>query len=98
MSFFGALIILQSCCLYLVSDLLQSGLFSFQNTGQRAAKRAKAAVIVIEDDPTLSIGAGSEITLTDQAITPQSSPQHSPQRKFIVSFPLSGAHECFFLC
>ena len=74
------LAILQSCCLYLVSDLLQYGLLSFQDVVQRAAKRAKAAVIVIEDDPTVSAGGGSETTLTDPAITPQS----SPQRKFIV--------------
>ena len=49
-------------------------------------------MIVIEDDPTVSAGGGSETTLTDPATTPQS----SPQRKFIVSFLLSGAHECFF--
>ena len=53
-------------------------------------------MIVIEDDPTVSAGGGSETTLTDPAITPQSSPQCSPQHKFIVSFLLSGAHECFF--
>ena len=72
--------------------------FLFRTLAQRAAKRAKAVVIVIEDDPTVSVGGGSETTLTDPATTPQSSPQRSPQRKFIVSFPLSGAHECFFLC
>ena len=72
--------------------------FLFRTLAQRAAKRAKAAVIVIEDDPTLSIGGGSEITLTDPTITPQSSPQRSPQRKFIVYLLLPGALECFFLC
>ena len=72
--------------------------FLFRTLAQIAAKRAKVAVIVIEDDPTVSAGGGSETTLTDPATTPQSSPQRSPQRKFIVSFPLSGTHECFFLC
>ena len=82
--------------LYLTCFNLNS--FLFRTLAQRAAKRAKAAVIVIEDDPTVSAGGGSETTLTDPATTPQSSPQRSPQRKFIVSFLLSGAHECFFLC
>ena len=65
-----------------------------ETLAQRVEKRSKAVVIVIEDDPTVSAGGGSETTLTDPATTPQS----SPQRKFIVSFLLSGAHECFFLC
>ena len=58
--------------------------FLFRTLAQRAAKRAKAAVIVIEDDPTVSVGGGPETTLTDPAITPRGSPQRSPQRKFIV--------------
>ena len=78
--------------LYLTCSNLDS--FLFRTLAQRAAKRAKAPVIVIEDDPTVSAGGVSETTLTDPTATPQS----SPQRKFIVSFPLSGAHECFFLC
>ena len=82
--------------LYLTCSNLDS--FLFRTLAQRAAKRAKAAVIVIEDDPIASAGGGSENTLTDPAITPRSSPQRSPQRKFIVSFLLLGAHECFFLC
>ena len=84
MSFFGAPVVLQSCCLYLISDLLQSGLLSFQDAGPESGEEGQAAVIVIEDDPTVSAGGGSETTLTDPAMTPQSSPQRSPQRKFIV--------------
>ena len=57
------------------------------------AKRAKASVIVIEDDPTVSAGGVPEPTLTDLATTPQ----RSPQRKFIIYFPPSGAHGCSFL-
>ena len=82
--------------LYLTCSNLDS--FLFRTLAQRAAKRAKAAVIVIEDDPIVSAGGGPETTLMDPAITPQSSPQRSAQRKFIVSFSLSSAHECFFLC
>ena len=41
MSFFDALIIPQSCCLYLVSDLLQSGLFSFQNIGPESGEEGQ---------------------------------------------------------
>ena len=48
--------------------------FLFRTLAQRAAKRAKAPVIVIEDDPTVSAGGVSETTLTDPAATPQSSP------------------------
>ena len=48
--------------------------FLFRTLAQRAAKRAKASVIVIEDDPTVSAGGVSETTLTDPAATPQSSP------------------------
>ena len=58
--------------------------FLFRTLAQRAAKRAKAAVIVIEDDPIASAGGGPKTTLTDPAITPRSSPQSSPHRKFIV--------------
>ena len=71
--------------------------FLFRTLAQRAAKRAKAPVIVIEDDLTMSAGGVSETTLTDPATTPQSSPQRSPQHKFIVYFLLSGAHGCSFL-
>ena len=38
--------------------------FLFRTLAQRAAKRAKAPVIVIEDDPTMSAGGVSETTLT----------------------------------
>ena len=68
--------------------------FLFRMLAQRAAKRAKAPVIVIEDDPTMLAGGVSETTLTDPAVTPQSSPQCSPQRKFVVYFLLSGVHGC----
>ena len=71
--------------------------FLFRTLAQRAAKRAKALVIVIEDDPTVSAGGVPEPTLPDLATTPQSSPQRSPQRKFIIYFPPSGAHGCSFL-
>ena len=60
---------------------------------QRAAKRAKVPVIVIEDEPTAIAGDESETILPDPATIPQS----SPQRKFIVYFLLSGAHGCSFL-
>ena len=84
---------------YLVLYLTCSNLnpFPFRTLAQRAAKRAKAPVIVIEDDPTVSAGGVSETTLMDPAATPQSSPQRSPQRKFVVYFLLSGAHGCSFL-
>ena len=51
-------------------------------------------MIVIEDDPTVSAGVVSEPTLTDLATTPQSSPQRSPHRKYMVYFLLLGAHVC----
>ena len=71
--------------------------FLFRTLAQRAAKRAKAPVIVIEDDPTVSAGGVSETTLTDPATTPQSSPQRSPQRKFIVYFLLRCGSALFSL-
>ena len=74
--------------LYLTCFNLDS--FLFRTLAQRAAKRAKAPVIVIEDDPTVSAGGVSETTLTDPATTPQSSPQRSPQRKFVVLLPAVG--------
>ena len=59
---------------------------------QRAAKRAKAPVIVIEDDPIATAGDMFETTLPD----PASIPQSSPQRKYMVYFLLLGAHGCSF--
>ena len=58
--------------------------FLFRTLAQRAAKRAKAPVIGIEDDPTATAEYMSDTTLSDPATIPQSSPQRSPQRKFIV--------------
>ena len=63
---------------------------------QRVAKRAKAQVVVIEDEPTATTGGAPETTLPDPATTSQSSPQRSPQRKYMVYFLLSGAHGCSF--
>ena len=40
-SFFGALVVLQSCCFYLVSDLLQSDLLSFQDAGPESGKEGQ---------------------------------------------------------
>src|SRR4051812_8649615 len=56
------------------------------------AKRAKVPVIVIEDDPTVSAGGAPETNLPDPTAVLQSSPQRSPQRKYMVCFPLLGAH------
>ena len=64
------------------------------DAGQRAAKRAKAPVIVIEDDPTTTVEDMSETTLSDPATISQSSPQRSPPCKYMVYFMLSGAHGC----
>ena len=66
--------------------------FLFRTLAQRAAKRAKVPVIVIEDEPTAIEGGVSETTLPDPATFPQRSPQRSPQRKYMVYFMLSGAH------
>ena len=54
-------------------------------------------VVIIEDEPVETTGGAPETTLTDLATTPQSSPERSPQHKFIVYFLLSGAHGCSFL-
>ena len=70
--------------------------FLFKTLAQRAAKRAKASVIVIEDDPTVAAEGVSETTLTDPAATPQSSPQRSPNQKYMVCFRQTGAHGCSF--
>ena len=72
--------------LYLTCFVLNP--FPFRTLAQRAAKRAKASVIVIEDDPTMSAGGASETTLPDPATVLQS----SPQRKYMVRFPLLGTH------
>ena len=63
-------------------------LFLFRTLAQRAAKRAKVPVIVIEDEPTATAGGAPETTLPDPATLLQS----SPQRKYMVYFPLRGAH------
>ena len=62
--------------------------FLFRTLAQRAAKRTKAPVIVIEDEPTATAGGAPETTLPDPATVLQS----SPQRKYMVRFPLLGAH------
>ena len=72
--------------------------FLFRTLAQRAAKRAKASVIVIEDDPTVSAGGMSETTLMDLATTPQSSPQRSPQRKYMVLLLADRRSWLLFLC
>ena len=76
--------------MYLICFILNP--FLFRTLAQRAAKRAKVPVIVIEDEPTTTAGGVSETTLPDPATIPQSSPQRSPQRKYMVYFLLSGAH------
>ena len=92
-----SLLFFNYCYLVLYLTCFNLNPFPFRTLAQRAAKRAKAPVIVIEDDPTVSAGGVSETTLTDPAATPQSSPQRSPQRKFVVYFLLSGAHGFSFL-
>ena len=62
-------------------------------------------MVVIEDEPTATTGGAPETTLPDPAITSQSSPQRSPQRKHMVyrlllgargfSFPLLTSDLCF---
>ena len=90
--FFAVLEVLQFCCfvLYLICFTLNP--FLFRMLAQRAVKRAKVPVIVIEDEPTATAGGMSETTLPDPARIPHSNPQHSPQRKYMVYFLLSGAH------
>ena len=53
-------------------------------------------MVVIEDEPTATTGGAPETTLPDPAITSQSSPQRSPQRKHMVYFLLLGARGCSF--
>ena len=77
--------------LYLTCSNLDS--FLFRTLAQRAAKRAKVPVIVIEDEPTTTAGGASETTLPDPATVLQS----SPQRKYMVHFPLLSAW-VIFLC
>ena len=52
--------------------------FLFRTLAQRAAKRAKAQVVVIEDEPTATTGGAPETTLPDPATFPESIPQRSP--------------------
>ena len=82
------------CVLYLIYFTLNSSLF--RTLAQRAAKRAKVPVIVIEDEPTATAEGVPETTLPDPATFPQSSPQRSPQRKYIAYFLLPGVHWCTF--
>ena len=49
-------------------------------------------VIIVEDEPTATTEGAPETTLPDPASILQSSPQRSPQRKYMVYFLLSGAH------
>ena len=53
-------------------------------------------MIVIEDEPTATAEGVPETILPDPATLPQSSPQHNPQRKYMVYFLLLGAHGCSF--
>ena len=76
--------------MYLICITLN--LFLFRTLAQRAAKRAKVPVIIIEDEPTATAEGVFETILPDPATFPQSSPQRSPQRKYMVYFLLSGAH------
>ena len=94
MSFFGALVVLQSCCLVLYLICFTLNLFLFRTLAQRAAKRAKVPVIVIEDEPTATAGGAPETTLPDPATFLQS----SPQRKYMVCFPLVRCAWIFCLC
>ena len=80
----------------LASDLTHPGLSLFRTLAQRAAKRAKAQVVVIEDEPTATTGGAPETTLPDPATASQSSPQRSPQREHMVYFLLLGARGCSF--
>ncbi len=48
-------------------------------------------MVVIEDEPTATTGGAPETTLPDPATASQSSPQRSPQRKYMVYFLLLGA-------
>ena len=81
-----------TCHSCLASDLTHPGLSLFRTLAQRAAKRAKAQVVVIKDEPTATTGGAPETTLPDPAITSQS----SPQRKHMVYFLLLGARGCSF--
>ena len=51
-------------------------------------------VIVIKDEPTVTTGGVSETTLPD----PATIPQRSPQRKYMVYFPLFRRAWVLFLC
>ena len=83
----------------LVSNLLLSEfLFYFRTLAERAAKRAKVPVVVIEDDPAVTVEDASETTLSDPATSPRSSPQRSPQRKFIILLPAVRRAWVFFPC
>ena len=67
--------------------------FLFRTLAQRAAKRAKVParpkeVIIVEDEPTATAEDAPETTLLDPATILQS----SPQRKYMVRFPLLGVH------
>ena len=72
------------CCLVLYLICFTLNLFLFRTLAQRAAKRAKVPVIVIEDEPTATAGGAPGTTLPDPATFLQS----SPQRKYMICYPL----------
>lgn len=78
------LVFFSPCCFVLYLTCFTLNLFLIRTLVQRAAKRAKVPVIVIEDEPTATAGGASETTLPDPATFLQS----SPQRKYVVCFSL----------
>src|SRR4051812_44964319 len=58
--------------------------FPFRTLAQRRAKRAKIPLVVLEDESPPTTGDVPETTLPDLAAGPQSSPQRSPQREYMV--------------
>ena len=91
---FFAVLVVQFRCFVLYLICFTPNSFLFRTLAQRAAKRAKVLVILIEDDPAATAGGVSETTLPDPATIPQSSPQCSPQHKYMVYFLLLGTHGC----
>ena len=80
------LVVLQLLLFVLFLTCFSLNLFLFRTLAQRAAKRAKAPVIIIEDEPTATAGGAPETTLPD----PATFLQGSPQRKCMVYFLLRG--------
>src|SRR4051812_8886135 len=67
-------------------DCFTLNLFLFRTLIQRAAKRAKVPLVVIDDEPTATAGGAPETNLPDPAADLQGSPQRNPQRKYMVYF------------